>query len=107
MILLGLRLRKRHHFHDRGAGEEDHGQYDETLQDVFGISGATFLIRTSIIPSLHGNDWQIFDERMWMYKEDIDLSYPFALDGSWAQNPFGCLGLACKNGFEYGGAVYA
>lgn len=72
---LGIVAEKRHHFYDRGAGEIDTGQYDDTLEDVFGISGATFLIRTSVIPSLHGKEWQLFDERMWMYKEDIDLSY--------------------------------
>ncbi|MBU0982092.1 hypothetical protein KKC94_05370 [Patescibacteria group bacterium] len=72
---LGVQAERNHHFYERGAGEEDHGQYDESLQDFFGISGASFLIRTSVIPDLHGEDWRLFDERMWMYKEDVDLSY--------------------------------
>ncbi len=71
----GIEGWKKQHFFDRGQGEEDRGQYDETLNNVFGISGATFLIRTSVIPELHGSDWELFDPRMWMYKEDIDLSY--------------------------------
>ena len=72
---LGIEAEKRHHFYDRGHGEEDRGQYDEILNDVFGISGAVFLIRTQVIPKLHGHAWELFDRRMWMYKEDIDLSY--------------------------------
>lgn len=71
----GIVGEKRHHFHDRGQGEMDHGQYDDTLNDVFGISGATFLIRTEVIPELHGSEWELFDSNMWMYKEDIDLAY--------------------------------
>ena len=72
---LGIVAEGRHHFYDRGHGEIDAGQYDDELGQFFGISGAVFLIRTSVIPKLHGDDWQLFDERMWMYKEDIDLSY--------------------------------
>ena len=71
----GIMADKKHHFYERGSGEEDHGQYDDTLGHFFGISGAAFLIRTSVIPKLHGSEWQLFDDRMWMYKEDIDLSY--------------------------------
>ncbi|MBT5824554.1 glycosyltransferase family 2 protein [Candidatus Peregrinibacteria bacterium] len=77
----GIVGEKRHHFHDRGQGEEDMGQYDADLNGVFGISGATFIIRTSVIPKLHGSDWELFDPRMWMYKEDIDLAYRLRLLG--------------------------
>lgn len=72
---LGIVANKNHHFYDRGQGEEDHGQYDENLGDFFGISGAVFLIRTSVIPRLHGQAHLLFDPAFWMYKEDIDLSY--------------------------------
>ena len=72
---LGIFAEKRHHFYDLGHGEKDEGQYDHQLGGIFGISGAVFLIRTEVIPKLHGHDWQLYDERMWMYKEDIDLSY--------------------------------
>lgn len=70
----GICARKRHHFYDRGFGEEDKGQYDEELANFFGISGAVFLIRTRVIEKLHGTH-ELFDNRMWMYKEDIDLAY--------------------------------
>lgn len=67
----GIMAERRHHFFDRGHGEVDSGQYDDTLNDVFGISGAVFLIRTSAVEKLS----HLFEPKMWMYKEDIDLSY--------------------------------
>ena len=72
---LGIVATRKHHFYDRGQGELDEGQYDEELEHIFGISGAVFLIRTSVIPKLHGKDDLLFDEHFWMYKEDIDLAY--------------------------------
>lgn len=72
---LGICAKKRHHFYDRGQGEVDSGQYDEKLQNFFGLTGAAFIIRVAVLPELFGNSWQIFDDRMWMYKEDVDLSY--------------------------------
>ncbi|MFA5793123.1 MAG: glycosyltransferase [Candidatus Gracilibacteria bacterium] len=69
---LGIMAEKRHHFYDFGAGETDNGQYDNQLEHVFGISGAVFLIRIDAIAELDGG---LFDERMWMYKEDVDLAY--------------------------------
>ena len=65
---LGICAAKRHYFYDRGQGEKDIGQYDERLEDFFGLTGAVMLVR--IVE--HG---PFFDSRMWMYKEDIDLSY--------------------------------
>ena len=64
---LGIMGTKRHHFYDLGHGEVDEGQYDKELDDVFGISGAVFLLRL--------RRGKLFDEKMWMYKEDIDLAY--------------------------------
>jgi GT2 family glycosyltransferase len=72
---LGIIGEKRHHFHELGSGERDEGQFDDQLGAVFGISGAAYLIRTSSVWDLHGNNWQIYDDRMWMYKEDVDLAY--------------------------------
>lgn len=72
---VGIMAEKRHHFYDCGCGEEDHGQYDDKLSEMFGISGAAFVIRVAAVADLHGTDWQIFDPRMWMYKEDVDLAY--------------------------------
>lgn len=69
---LGIVAQRRHHFYDRGQGEVDRGQYDEKLDDIFGLTGAAFLIRSSVLGALEG---KLFDPRMWMYKEDIDLAY--------------------------------
>lgn len=71
---LGISAKKNHHFYDRGQGEKDTGQYDAKLQDVFGLTGAVLLIRTSVIKEIRANG-QLFDPQIWMYKEDIDLSY--------------------------------
>lgn len=72
---LGIVAERRHHFHELGSGERDLGQYDDQLDEIFGLTGAVFLIRTSVTWELYENDYQIFDERMWMYKEDVDLAY--------------------------------
>lgn len=72
---LGISAEERHHFYDRGCGEKDKGQYDVRLGRFFGISGAVFLFRTAAISRLDRKPAGLFDERMWMYKEDIDLAY--------------------------------
>jgi GT2 family glycosyltransferase len=72
---VGIMAERRHHFYDCGCGEEDKGQYDDRLGEMFGISGAAFVIRVEAVKELHGKPWQIFDPRMWMYKEDVDLAY--------------------------------
>lgn len=72
---LGICGAKKHYFYDRGQGEKDSGQYDDTLDDFFGLTGAVMLVRIASIKDLRGEAWRLFDDRMWMYKEDIDLSY--------------------------------
>lgn len=72
---LGIVATKKHHFYDRGHGEEDNTQHDENVNKFFGISGAVFIIRISVIKKLHTSEYTLFDPRMWMYKEDIDLAY--------------------------------
>jgi GT2 family glycosyltransferase len=66
---VGLEIHSNHKVIDIGAGETDTGQYDG-LREVFGVSGAVFLIRPDAMKELGG-----FDERMFMYKEDVDLMY--------------------------------
>jgi GT2 family glycosyltransferase len=66
---VGLEIHSNHKITDTGAGEMDTGQYDG-LCEVFGVSGASFLIRPDVMKELNG-----FDERMFMYKEDVDLMY--------------------------------
>ncbi len=72
---LGIVGNYAHHFWDRGQGKIDTGQYDDSINRVFGISGAAFFIRRNCIPKLHETSNQIFDENFFMYKEDIDLAY--------------------------------
>lgn len=68
---LGMLAQKRHHFYERGAGELDQGQYDAEINKVFGVSGASFVVKTAVLEELG----TLFDPRMWMYKEDVDLNY--------------------------------
>ena len=65
----GLKLHSNHQITDIGAGKRDTGKYDGN-REVFGVSGAVFLIRPDVMEELGG-----FDERMFMYKEDVDLMY--------------------------------
>ena len=69
----GLIVKKNRRMLDRGAGEEDKGQYDG-LTDVFGFSGACVLIRASALvdAKLAG---EFFDEDFFMYQEDTDLAW--------------------------------
>lgn len=75
---MGLALRKSRMIVDRGAGEEDRGQYDGV--DPFGVSGAAMIIRASSVKeiSLSG---EVFDEDFHSYKEDGDLCWRTRLFG--------------------------
>ncbi len=66
---VGLRILPWQQVFDVGAGELGHGLYDGE-REVFGVSGAVFLIRPAAMTEAGG-----FDERMFMYKEDVDLIY--------------------------------
>ena len=95
----GIEMSDAHAFQDRAQGEEDQGQYS-MQEECFGASGAAALYRRSaledvaMLSSSEGarpldaaleesapesrdkrNTQQFFDERMFMYKEDIDLAY--------------------------------
>ena len=54
---------------DRGFRQFDHGQYEEPA-DVFGACGASVLLRRTMI-----EDIGFFDERLFMYGEDLDLAW--------------------------------
>lgn len=58
---------------DRGQGEEDHMQFD-SRKKVFGVSGCAPMYRYSALKEIE-EDNKIFDEDMFMYKEDIDISW--------------------------------
>jgi GT2 family glycosyltransferase len=69
----GLHAHKNRSFTDRGAGEMDKGQYDES-RDVFGISGALVLYRAAALDDIRFED-EFFDEDFFAYKEDVDLAW--------------------------------
>jgi GT2 family glycosyltransferase len=54
---------------DRGYLERDNGQY-ERAEDVFAWCGAAVLLRTSYL-----RDVGIFDERLFLYCEDLELAW--------------------------------
>lgn len=58
---------------DRGSSEVDSGQYD-TLEYVFGVTGAGAFFRRSCLEETAIND-QYYDEEFWSYREDADLSW--------------------------------
>jgi GT2 family glycosyltransferase len=60
---------------NRGAWERDHGQYDEEVE-VFGASGAALAYRRVMLADLG-----LFDERFFMYCEDVDLAFRGQLAG--------------------------
>lgn len=69
----GLVVKKSRRAYDRGAGEEDKGQYDAP-GDVFGFSGACVMFRAKALADarLAG---EFFDEDFFAYKEDVDLAW--------------------------------
>lgn len=54
---------------DRGFQEPDRGQYEESVE-VFGACGASVLLRRAMLEEIG-----LFDERFFMYYEDLDLSW--------------------------------
>lgn len=60
---------------NRGAWEEDRGQYDEEAE-VFGACGGAVAYRRSML-----DDVGLFDERFFMYCEDVDLAFRAQMAG--------------------------
>lgn len=60
------------HF-DRGAGEQDEGQY-ELREYVFGASGAAAFYRRAMLDSIRAGR-EYFDEDFFAYREDADLAW--------------------------------
>src|SRR5204863_2364052 len=65
----GLNLYRDGRGGDRGFREPDDGQYDEPAE-VFGACGASVLLRRAML-----DDVGFFDERLFMYCEDLDLAW--------------------------------
>lgn len=61
-------------FYDRGQGEVDKGQCDETDLDVVALCAAAVLVRREALDDVTRGQ-SLFDPRFVMYKEDIDLSF--------------------------------
>ncbi|MEN9557719.1 MAG: hypothetical protein RL141_88 [Candidatus Parcubacteria bacterium] len=80
---MGIAVTKARRFVDRGAGEEDTGQYDADTR-VFGLSGACMLLRASALVALRVGE-EIFDEDFFAYQEDTDLAWRMRLFGMESQ----------------------
>ncbi|MEQ1786422.1 MAG: glycosyltransferase family 2 protein [Acidimicrobiales bacterium] len=72
---VGNDLGRRREPHDRGYGEVDAGQYDHQ-EDVWGWCGGGVLLRRRYL-----DDVGRFDERLFLYGEDVDLSWRGARQG--------------------------
>lgn len=60
-------------WYDRGQGEEDCGQFD-ALNEVDAICGALLICKTSVVHEVVEKRGRFFDENLFMYKEDIEVS---------------------------------
>lgn len=74
----GLKIARSRRVVERGAGEEDRGQYDSG--PVFGISGALALYRMSALDDIKFDD-EYFDDDFFAYKEDVDIAWRLRLRG--------------------------
>lgn len=78
----GLYITKEHRFSDRHQGQDDLNQTQP--EEVFGFTGAAVLFRLDALQDVaysEGERKEYFDELMFMYKEDCDLSYRLRLAG--------------------------
>lgn len=75
----GLKIFKNRRMAERGAGEEDGGQYDKG-EEVFGVSAAIALFRLSSVKNAEIKN-EYFDSRYFSYKEDVDLAWRLRLFG--------------------------
>jgi len=69
----GLRLAKDWRMSDRGAGEMDKGQYNQSI-DIFGPTGTMALFRIKALKDIMV-EGEIFDNDFFAYREDCDLAW--------------------------------
>jgi GT2 family glycosyltransferase len=75
----GITMHREQRHLDRGAGEPDRGQFDQS-GDIFGPSGAAALYRRRALDDVSVNG-QYFDEDFFAYREDADLAWRCRLLG--------------------------
>ncbi|MDA1024602.1 MAG: glycosyltransferase family 2 protein [bacterium] len=68
----GIRTTKSLRMSDRGAGEKDHGQYDDRI-DIFAPTGTMMMIRLSAVHALM-EAGEFYDGDFFAYREDCDLA---------------------------------
>jgi len=76
---LGLRIDIKHRFFDDKQGSID-DRLTRDNKEIFGFTGAAALLRVEALKDVAYKN-QFFDELMFMYKEDCDLSYRLRLAG--------------------------
>jgi len=80
----GIFITKEHRFSDLNQGEKDDGIKFQNKKEVFGFTGAAVLFRLKALQDVgykNNSSQEFFDELMFMYKEDADLSYRLRLAG--------------------------
>jgi GT2 family glycosyltransferase len=79
----GLGLDRSHYFFDINQGREDL-ENNKDIKEIFGFTGAGALLNLKeLIKVAYNNNYlEFFDELMFMYKEDIDLSYRLQIFGA-------------------------
>ena len=70
---LGLKIFKSQRVVDLGAGEKDHGQFEE-IKEIFGVSAPCAIYRRKALDDVRYKD-EFFDNDFFSYKEDVDLAY--------------------------------
>lgn len=68
----GLLRTYSYRIYERGAGEQDHAQYDTSYQ-ITGVTGGLGFYRLSALQSI-APDNEFFDSDFFMYKEDADVA---------------------------------
>jgi len=79
----GVSLNRSHYFFDINQGKEDFGN-NKDIKEVFGFTGAGALLNLrELVKVAYNKEYlEFFDELMFMYKEDIDLSYRLQILGA-------------------------